>query len=225
MKKALIVLTSAVFLSLKASAALITYGDRAAFESNFSFSILDDYQHKGYTSGDISNQPVSSEFSDIAMSAVVGETTYRSTTFDNSNRVSLYWTVTDNRYYCAGCNGSFELGFSDTSVSTASGVNYVGFDIAGNYDWGPFFAFMTFGDGSTQSLALPLFSGSGEASTFWGVFSDKGITTMHFGNEDGSPSTGTFLIDNLTIASDIPEPTTLSLMGLALLFLKRRETS
>jgi hypothetical protein len=142
---------------------------------------------------------------DATMSAVLGETDYTSTGFPNHNLVP-------NGYYCAGCNGSFQLGFTTTSVGDASGVFGVGIDILSNSQSLPYHAFVTFGDASTIDYLLP------GAGTFWGINSPLNIASIDFGLINGGTTvSGSFAIDNLTIGSAaVPAPATLALFGLGL---------
>jgi hypothetical protein len=139
------------------------------------------------------------------MSAVLGETDYRSTGFANLNLVP-------GGYYCAGCNGSFELSFGTTSVTSGNGVFGVGFNFfnqgSPSYD-----ARVTFGDGATQLYALG-FASFPISTSFWGITSDRQIASISFGPGGGSSRQGSFGIDNLTIggAGVIPEPATWAML-------------
>src|SRR5262249_46797835 len=62
------------------------------------------------------------------MNKVFGETRYTTTGFKNANIVAQNWLAFGGPGYCAGCNGSFTLDFSHTSVGTSKGVYGVGFD-------------------------------------------------------------------------------------------------
>jgi hypothetical protein len=201
---------------------IITYEDRSVFESGLSNIIIDDYQHIGYTMGDVDDFPINDKFTNERMSSIFGETKYRTTGHDNSNATAIYWTVSDNRYYCGGCNGSFELSFLNTSISNSEGVHAVGFNVA-NRSFYPYFAFVTFGNDLTQNFSLPTQDGGGETFPFWGVSSALGIKSIHFGDIDGLATTsGSFLIDNLTIANVVPEPSTVVIMSLGIIGLASR---
>jgi hypothetical protein len=80
-------------------------GSRAAFASSLSVSVTDRYEN-----------------------ALLGETRYRSTGFADTNMV---FSALGNTYDCAGCNGSFELSFTSTSVGGSGGVFGVGLGIGG----------------------------------------------------------------------------------------------
>src|SRR5207248_5386743 len=54
-----------------------------------------------------------------AMSAVVGETEYTSTFYNDTNLVFHFPGSTD-AIYCSGCNGSYQLSFTTTSVDRKS---------------------------------------------------------------------------------------------------------
>ena len=148
------------------------------------------------------------------MSSIVGETQYTSTAIDNLNIIS---TQDQNHFYCAGCNGSFLLDFTSTSVGTSDGVFGVGFDFE-NSGSVVYTAFVTFGNGSSENIDLsPTFLNQRK---FFGITSDVLISSIHFGLTDGATTTeGTVERDNLTIGSsanpkDVPEPvSTLALLA------------
>jgi hypothetical protein len=175
----------ALFIGPQVLAVETVHGSRAAFEDMLGASVTDSYSNPGYVF--VQN--------DAAMSAVLGETDYVSTGFNNLN------IVLGGRY-CAGCNGSFRLIFTSTSVTEGNGVFGVGLDIVSNSGYS---ALVSFGDGGTQLYALP---GSGN---FWGITSTRQVSQIDFG-PGGNPSTsGYFQIDNLTIGA-VPEPQTWALL-------------
>ncbi len=133
----------------ESAAVTITYSDRATFEAQLGTFIVDDYSASGYTTGDIS----ADIFSNAAMSGVLGETDYQSTLFADTNRVFI--NSAGNPLYCAGCDGSFLLGFTTTSVGDASGVFGVGFDYFNSALSPRAVAFVTFGNATTANFALP----------------------------------------------------------------------
>lgn len=180
-----------------AQAATVTYGNRASFTAALNTSVTDDYANPGY------------QFiqSDAAMSAVLGETDYMSTGFNNLNIIA-------GGAYCAGCNGSFKLSFGSTSVTSGNGVFGVGFDVTYNDPNLPYTAFVTFGDGSTANYGLAL-AQFGQAQ-FFGFTSDRQIASINFGLPNaGTTQAGSFQIDNLTIGNvggAVPEPSAWALM-------------
>ena len=150
------------------------------------------------------------------MSAVVGETQYTTTGHPNNN---IVFDVLGNQLYCAGCNGSFRLDFSSTSVSGAGGVFGVGFYYF-NSQFLPYHAFVTFVDNTTVDFALNQTT-FGPNLDFFGITADELIKTIHLGlAAGGATQGGNFEQDNLTLIGNIrqtvPEPTTLALMGLGL---------
>ncbi len=167
----------ALTASSQAEAANPTYYvDLASFQVDVTSTVTDPYSNPAY----VFNQ------SDAQMSAVLGETDYMTTGF-------LNWNLISGGYYCAGCNGSFELSFLTTSVGDASGVNGVGADIATNSQQLPYFAYITFADGTTDNIQLP-------AAGFWGVSAPERIERIHFGlSMGGSTQAGSFGIDNLIV--------------------------
>jgi hypothetical protein len=192
-----------------------TYNSRDIFLNSVGQSITDDYSSPGYGFG----------LTDAEMSAVFGQTQYRTTSFPEE--VNL---VTEERgdptAYCAGCNGSFDLIFTNTTLGNSSGVYAAGFDIVFNDGSRGAYAsaVVTFGDGNIRDYALP--SGGYVLDEFWGITSDSEIQEIQIVGPDGNPSPADYLmpqidlgIDNLTIASAqdapaVPEPSFGILCGL-----------
>lgn len=162
----------------RAEGATPTYYDNLpAFELHVTDTVTDDYSNPAYVLVQ----------TNAVMSAVLGETDYTSTGHDDVNIVSL-----DN--YCAGCNGSFELSFQTTTVGTPEGVQGVAVTILENNIGNPYWAFITFADGTTANVLLPT------GASFWGVAAPERIERIHFGLSGGVGTTsGYFVIDDLTI--------------------------
>jgi hypothetical protein len=184
------VLVGTVAVAAPASATGTIYTSRTAFEAALGRSLTDDFG-AAYGSG-------FSVRSNAAMSAVLNQTTFQSTAYTDLNIVS-------GGRYCAGCNGSFTLGFAATSFGTAAGVFGVGADLV--YSSG-YTAFVTYGDGSTENVATPV------GSSFFGITSTTGVKSIAYGLANGGTTTGgSFSIDNLTIgASAVPEPASWAMM-------------
>jgi hypothetical protein len=196
------------------------YTDRSLFVGALGTSLTDSYSPAdGYPVGFAS-------LSNAAMSAVFGETQYLTTGHSNANY------ILSDETYCAGCNGSFQLDFRATSIGTAQGVFGAGVDILANSPSLPYYAYVSFGNGTTGNYALP------SDISFFGITSPDLISTIHFGLSGGNPTTGgSFKIDNLTIGTFgdgngngngtvvIPEPSLTVIVGLALigLALRRRQ--
>lgn len=166
----------------RAEAATPTfYANQAAFQADIVNTVTDDYSNPGY----VANQ------NNAVMSAVLGETDYMTTGFTNHNLV--VGLPLDPRY-CAGCNGSFELSFQTTSVGNAVGVNGVGVFVRAHNVGMPYFAFITYGDGTTSNIQMPA------AGSFWGVAAPERIERIHFGLSMGvSTTNGYFEIDDLIV--------------------------
>ncbi|MBL8312216.1 MAG: PEP-CTERM sorting domain-containing protein [Rubrivivax sp.] len=203
----------ALMAALPAQAATITYATRAGYQAALGTSVTDDYSNAGYAFSQ----------TDAAMSAVLGETDYTSTGFLNTNLVFPVGGV--DRAYCAGCNGSFRLTFTSTSVGTASGVYGVGFDYDNNPDFatrgGPaYVAFVTFGDDTTAEYSLSTAPFGLALQFFFGLTSDSLIKSVHLGlTGGGATGLGGFIVDDLTIgsaAAAVPEPGSVALLGLGL---------
>src|SRR5262249_43970898 len=102
--------------------------------------------------------------------------------------------IVSGGYYCAGCNGSFELSFQTTTVGNAEGVVGVGMMITTHSMMVPYYAYITFADGTTADVPLPA------AGTFWGVSAPERIERIHFGlSMGGSTQAGSFGIDDLIV--------------------------
>lgn len=179
---------SIVLISLSSLAHAATptfYTDRAAFQAGLGSFLTDDYSPaSGYPSG-------FNIYNNAEMSAFFGETVYYTTGFPEWN----FKNSAEN--YCAGCNGSFRLIFTSTSFTQGGvGIFGAGVDIVSNSSSLPYHAFITYGDATTESRALP------SGSSFFGVTAPELIESIHFGLSDGSPTTsGSFVIDNLTIGN------------------------
>ena len=176
---ALLLPTSALAVLATGTAQAATptyYNDRLAFQADVTSTVTDDYQNPLY----MFNQ------SNAVMSAVLGETDYFTTGFADWN------LVVGGGHYCAGCNGSFQLSFQNTSVGNAVGVNGAGFDIASSDN--SYYAYITFGDGTTANIQLP------PAGFFWGVAAPERVQSIHVGLSNGASTTGGYIeIDNLTV--------------------------
>jgi len=167
------------------------YNDRATFESQLGTFIVDGINDKAYQHGDSFDGDTIDIHTNAQMSSIIGETDYFTTFFTNHN--IIFNSANDPRY-CAGCNGSFELSFTTTSVGSVSGVFGAGFDIETNSAALPYHAFITFGDSSTLDVPIP------PGVSFWGITSNLDIQSIHFGLENGgSTAEGSFAIDDITI--------------------------
>lgn len=186
------------FVLSAAKADTMTFSTSSSFLAQLGAHITDDYSAPGYVTNGVGN---TSELTDAQMSAVIGETTYHSTGFPNFNLVNS--AGTPSATYCAGCNGSFQLGFTSTTVGDSNGVFGVGFDAV--FVFPEVYAFVTFGDSTTASYLLT------SPTSFFGITSTLEIKTIDVGSMDGSPTTEIFAqIDNLTIGAPavpaVPEP-------------------
>jgi hypothetical protein len=185
-------------LSSGASAATI-YSSPTAFYAAVGPHLTDDYQDPAYQQPDNPNET----FSDARMSEIFGQATYRTTGLTQRNFVEHQ---SGDGFYCAGCNGSFELDFTETSVGNQNGVYGVGLHVIANQWSYPYVAFVTYGDDTTESFPLPArnFQTPPPPATFWGITSIKRIRSIHFGGQGGAAVTsGGFAIDNLAIGSTL----------------------
>ena len=188
---------AASVLTSAANAATITYTNRATFQATLSRSFTDTYDTtRGY-------QPGFSITADAPFSAIVGQTRYQTTGFQNLN------IIQGNGTYCAGCNGSFNLFFDRTTFGTVNGVQSVGFDAPFN---GGFDALVTFGDNSSQLFAIPPTSNVPNVNAFFGISSDRLIKGIAFGPGGQTTTSVSFVLDNLTIGNAVPEPATWAMM-------------
>jgi hypothetical protein len=180
-----------------AKADTMTFPSSSSLIAQLGAHITDDYSNPGYATAAGVNIGDTAVLTDAQMTAVLGETTYTATGFPDFNLVSP--AGTSFATYCTGCNGSFELGFTSTSVGSSNGVFGAGFDVVivspNEY------AFVTFGDGSTANYLL-------KTGTYFGITSTLGIKTIDVGLINGGITTTNFAeIDNLTIGGPpVPEP-------------------
>lgn len=232
MKFLIVALFGAVpYFSMSAHAAAITYADRTSFAAQLLTSDTGTFSRSVYNAGDNPSPGRGIQnYSNAGMSAVRGETDFTSTGFGREvNYVLGTDSNASNRAYCGGCNGSFVLGFTTTSLGMGLGIGGVGLDILFNstLESNRHSAFVTFGDGSMQTCALP----SGES--FFGIASDLLVSSINFTpSPTGAPRLGCcFIIDNLTIGAAAPLPVPvpaalpLVLSGIGVLGLLRRRRS
>ena len=181
----------ALVISITRVDATTIFSSRATFNTMIGNSITDTYSEADYGPG-------FQEFNDAKMDAVFGQTRYTPTRLPNQNLVDQLDDF--SHAYCAGCNGSFILDFTHTTIGTAQGVFGVGFDY---FTFGPQTetAFVTFGDDSTLNVELGPVGSQG----FFGVTSDSLISSIALGLPNGGITDNSFTEDNLTIAA-VPGP-------------------
>lgn len=197
----LTILGFCVFATPLAQAAGTIFTDRAAFEAECTAgTFLDNYEDPLYEHGDITDLPTLDIWSMAGMDAVKGETSYASTFFSPPNFSFVTGTVGVDRAYCSGCNGTFRLILTGTSLGTAEGVHCLGFDVD-SHALGTFqrHAFVTYGDLTTEDFLIP------GAPSFWGIVSPDRLNNVHIGlAAGGTTSSGSFVMDNLTIGGIEP---------------------
>jgi hypothetical protein len=188
MRQHLALLLAATFsVAAPVHAQYTTFTDRLVFESFLGTKDVDDFSAPGY----------SSIMSSATMNAVRGQTAFTPTQWSGFNLVM-------GGAYCAGCNGSFRLGFGNTDFGGSTGVYGAGFDYLYNDNVNPYHAFVTFGDGSTANFAL------GAGNGFIGFTSWSMISSIHLGATNGAATgQGYLMIDNLTIgeSNEMPQET------------------
>lgn len=220
MKRFAFILSIAIVLWFSTySWAYLTYNDQSLFLQSTGDYIIDDYQNPCYLNQEVGKPNAYGTWNNTQMSSILGETQYESTFWGNN---TVYrQSDTDNFYYCAGCNGTFRLTFTQTTVGSSSGVFGAGFSVYSNDPTSSpnhYVAFVTFGDGSSLNLELP---GGSQPNPvpFWGITSATMITSIHVGLPGGTPTNyGGFIMDDLIIASHpVPEPTSLLFLGIGLM--------
>lgn len=211
------------------------YTDRASFLGAARQSITDTFSEYGATVG------TAVQLNDAAMQAVKGETRFEPLSFPGLNLVTDYSLRPGEFGYCAGCNGNFKLWFDDTSLTIAGGVFGVALDvllhtsrrvsIGDDPPTNPTFAselLVEFANGQTASIVVPADVGYYSPETFFfGMTDARRIRSLTVGTEPMADR-HIWLIDNLTIATQVPEPATYALMlvGLAALgFVAHRRTN
>ena len=164
----LLIMVGAIMSSFSYAATPTFYTDRPTFEAALATLVTDDYSPaSGYPGG-------FNVFNNATMSGYFGETDYETTGHNNQN------IIQGSETYCAGCNGSFRLLFTSTLFTQGgTGVFGVGLDIISNSSALPYFAYITYGDATTESIALPI------GASFFGVTAPELIQSIHFGLSGG----------------------------------------
>lgn len=200
----LLAAASLTTVAMDAANAASLFTDRGTFEAQLKNVIIDDYEHPAYQFS----------MSDAQMSAVRNETRYVSTAFLNTSLVPEY--DVGQHGYCAGCNGSYLMDFSATSIQQSGGVFGVGIDYVSN--GAPATVYVRYADGTSENIAL--------GTTDWGFFgltSARRIQSLAFGLSDGGSTDQIYVMqDNLTIGQSIaavPEPTEALMLAAGLLAL------
>ncbi|PHJ59066.1 hypothetical protein VF14_13410 [Nostoc linckia z18] len=191
-------------LGMQQTQAYTLFSDQTTFQNQLDTFIVDDYESSGYLQGNILNELDLDIHTNASMSSVFNETQYKSTTgfegfgFPPGSGYNLIVERDSGHRYCTGCNGSFLLDFTQTSVGNALGVFGAGFDILVSTDY---FAHVTFGDNTEQDFSLA-------GKSFFGITSDTNIKSFNIGLAGGQPTIEGYIeIDNLTIGSkSVPEP-------------------
>lgn len=189
-------------VALDASSATTVYTNRSSFEAQLKDIVVDDYEHPAYQF----------KMTDAQMNAVRNETRYTSTLFYNTSLIPEY--ENGQHGYCAGCNGSYKMDFSATSISQSGGVFGVGIDYVSNGEAAT--VSVRYADGTSENIAL--------TSTEWGFFgltSSLMIQSLAFGVADGADASKMYLMqDNLSIGQSIaavPEPAEALMLSAGLL--------
>lgn len=187
------------------------FTDRTEFETELNPApgeILKDGYETGYETGDYDNQSGFDQFTDGAMSAVVGETTYQ-TTDPISIPLNLVLNPAPNILGGDAAyqnNTSFKLSFTTPTNTSPTGfianlpttsngtplVYGVGFDYVDERNAS---VSVTFADNSVLLETLP---GDATASAFFGITSDTGIVSIEVTAPTGL---GVFALDDLTLGS------------------------
>lgn len=182
--------TVGILSAASAQADTVTYTNQASFVAQLSASITDGYDDAVYGAG-------FHVYTNAQMNAFFGQTQYVTTGHVDNNVIAAAGTFAHS--YCAGCNGSFTLGFQNTSFTTGGGVFGVGFAFF-NSGTPAYNAFVTFGDGSTANFLLPSVPFTSPA--YFGITSDLEIASIAIGLPNGGTTqSGNFAMDNLTIGS------------------------
>ena len=198
-------LSIAAMHSLAAHANPTLYTDRPSFESAIVNPVTDNFNSPAYSSINSAATMKSLSIASIG---------YESTFFSAPDWNLVFPNPGVDKQLCWGCNGSGKILLDDTTTGTSDGVFGFGVDVS-NSSGSSLYAFVTFGDNSTQSFLLPL------GPSFFGLTAAELVREIDFGDQGGgSTSEVDFFLDNVTIGAAaptaIPTPGSLPLLGIAL---------
>jgi hypothetical protein len=199
---AIVAAVSIAAISSPPAGSVTLFDSRTEFAAAAGDLLIDDFEDPGYA-----------EFqSDDSMNAVKGLTRYETTFFPDFNEVI---ELPGGHVYAGGfTSGSFRLDFTAESLG-GSGVRAVAFDYFNDVA-SPYAAFVSFADGTSRGFTLqtagfqlpPL-------PLFFGLTSDVAITQIHIGLAGGGATSGNlFALDDLSVATPVPEPGTMTLLGI-----------
>lgn len=227
----LILFTTTLIISSRVSSATVVYSERTLFNQSVGTYIVDGYDSETY--GWNPDDPYGTvRLTDEELNSLSPEVIY-STDLEVNWVGFAYTGQTDPGVYCSGCNLAVTMEFTNTSIGTSMGVYGVGLDIALNrasdgYPSQVRHAFVTFSDGSMIEYSLPRVIAT-EPALFWGISSEKLISSITFDEPDGYIARTSFIIDNLTVAANpVPIPSAIWLFGsglISLIGLARRKAN
>ena len=189
--------------------AALQFDNRTEFEAAMVGPYLVDEFNYGPDDMDLT----AAEYSDMRMSLLLsGEVVFQATSPGQTNKI---WERNGDRFYCAGCNGAFQLDFRASSVRTNDrGVYGAGFFLEntifcnqGDTDsalcqlqqvFGAA-AFITYGNGDTEEIVLPE-----SQDVFWGIADERLISTIEVRLKEGGAAFRV-QIDDLIFGGGIPE--------------------
>lgn len=179
---------------------------------------IDDYQ--GYQFGDLGFSDVHSRWTDEGFNQI-SKTHYKSTGSGQGSTTRYMRFHKDE-------TPALDWFYSNSSflISWDSPVKSIGIDISSHYSDRQYTAFVTYGDNQVDNFLLPFEENPRITSVFWGIESDLGIKSIHFGDPNGQIRPQGFNalgIDNLIVGDwvVIPTPTTLGLFLIGLLGMRK----